>query len=65
MARGVAPKRSRHPVPEVEGMKVRMPCSITSWRRGIESEGTWLYYRLEERDRKRGNMALLQAVAEG
>jgi hypothetical protein len=44
--RSVAHKRGRHPIPEEEGMKVRMPCSIASWRRGIESEGTWLYYRL-------------------
>ena len=46
MSRGVAHKRGRRPISKEEGMKVRMPCSI---------------YRLEERDRKRGNLALLQA----
>ncbi len=42
-----------------------MPCSIIDWRRGIESEGIRLYYRLEEMDRNGGMLSLLQAGGEG
>ncbi len=48
-----------------EGQKGREIGCLAGWMRGIEREGNWLYYRLEERDRKGRKLTLLEAGGEG